>query len=297
VKHRRTYRDDLLRERPAGQLNVAVGGDPDAPPVLLVHGLSGTWRAWRPTIAGLIRDHFVVAVDLPGFGYSEAMPGPGFDVDDVAGLIGDAVDVLGIDKHVVIGHSLGGAVSVAYCSTRVQRVPALGLIAPAGFLRYPGYVRVAWRSETLHRAGRYGTRIAEPLLWMSGKARHVALHRIMHDPTRMSARDLVHMARGSSLGRATAAAGSYVAGLSLYDRLPALTMPTMVLWGERDRVVPPFRAEEVADALPNLTELVMVPEVGHLPMWEDPPVTNAAIRRLLEHVDETSDEDDLNATG
>src|SRR4051812_25011936 len=107
-----------IRERTAGPLHVAVGGDSGAPPIVLVHGLGGTWRSWGTVPERLAAAYRVVAVDLPGFGRSRPLPGRRFPLEVVGQRIAEALDALGIDQHLLTGHSMGGGVSIAYAAER-----------------------------------------------------------------------------------------------------------------------------------------------------------------------------------
>ncbi|SFT98497.1 alpha/beta fold hydrolase [Sedimentitalea nanhaiensis] len=115
-----------------GSVHYIETGARDAPPVVLIHGLSGQLQHFTYAIADLLADEFrVIAVDRPGCGYSRR------DSDDLATpteqarMIGEALDALGIERPVLVGHSLGGAVALTMALERPEKTGALALLCPA----------------------------------------------------------------------------------------------------------------------------------------------------------------------
>jgi pimeloyl-ACP methyl ester carboxylesterase len=112
--------------------HVATAGDPGAPPIVLVHGWPQHWWCWRKVIPHLARTHRVYALDLRGFGWSDAPPGP----YDKAGLAADVVrlfDVLEIEKTVLVGHDWGGFVAwlaALQAPERIERLVVLSMNNP-----------------------------------------------------------------------------------------------------------------------------------------------------------------------
>jgi pimeloyl-ACP methyl ester carboxylesterase len=261
---------------------VAVGGDPEAPAIVLVHGLGGTWRSWGRVPERLAARFRLVAVDLPGFGGSRPLPGRVFPLDDVAVSLAEALDDLGVEEHLLCGHSMGGGVSITYAADRPSRVSALVLVAPAGLVA-TGAVRPSWRRPFVHRVGREMTRLAVPLVLASGRARRAGFARLVHDPGALSAADALALVRGSVRGRATGPAGITIVYAGLRDRLHLLEMPTLVIWGDEDRVIEAAGGARLVESLPD-GRLLRLPETGHLPAIERPDAVVAAIGRLADEV-------------
>src|SRR5215470_7189080 len=114
------------------------------PAVVLLHGLGGFAESWRSTIEALAPRHTVVAIDLPGFGCSAKPRGPyglGYFAESVAGCL----DALGLGSVSLVGHSLGGAIAVAFTLSRPARVDRLALIGALvpGFYRLSLHYRLA----------------------------------------------------------------------------------------------------------------------------------------------------------
>ncbi len=115
---------------PAGMLNVDDGGEGGLP-VVFVHASAGDTTQWAAQLAHLRKHRRAIALDLRGHGRS-ALPADGrFSVEDFAGDVAAVVDGLGLPRFVLVGHSLGGAVCVAYAGAHPERVAGLFLLDPA----------------------------------------------------------------------------------------------------------------------------------------------------------------------
>jgi pimeloyl-ACP methyl ester carboxylesterase len=259
-------------------LNVALGGDESAPPLVLLHGLAERWQVFGRLITLLAPHLRTVAIDLPGFGASPPLPGGGFDLGVVCERVEAVIAELGLERPAMLGHSLGGGVAVRYASERPGALRALVLLAPAGLIA-TGAVRPSWRRPRLHALGRTLLRAAIPLV-VSDAFRERAFARVVGDPAALDADLARELAQGAVHGRSTPAAGIEIVHAGLRDRLGALTLPTLVIWGARDRVVSPGYAEPLRDAL-AAGRLLLLAEAGHVPMCEQPDAVAAAVLDLL----------------
>jgi pimeloyl-ACP methyl ester carboxylesterase len=241
-------------------------------PLVLLHGLGSSQRAWDPVVPALAERFDVLAVDLPGFGDSEPFPPqlephPAALAAAVDGLLGD----LGIEAPHAVGNSLGGWVALELAHSRA--VASLTLLSPAGL--WPGSTP-RYNRATL-RATRWLARHGRPLApMMSSRAgRTLVLGQTHGRPWRMSAdqaRTTIR-AMGSSPGfDATFAATldrRYLAG-------PRIDAPVTLAFGSRDLVLLPHQSRHL-DQLPAGTHLTTLPGCGHIPMFDDPPAVTALI--------------------
>ena len=267
------------RDVRAAGLGVSLAGDDSAPPLVLLHGLAERRQVFdwlAPALAPHLR---LVALDLPGFGSSPPLPGDGFDLGAVCGRVEAALAELGLDRPAMLGHSLGGGVAVRYAAERPGALRALVLVAPAGLLA-TGAVRPSWRRPRTHALGRVALRAAIPVIVGSRRLRERTFARVVGDPHGLGAALARELLMGAAQGRSTPVAGIEIVHAGLRDRLDALTLPTLVVWGGRDRVVSPRYAEPLRDALPD-GRLLLLPESGHVPMCEEPGALAAAVRELL----------------
>ncbi|HEX8646958.1 MAG TPA: alpha/beta fold hydrolase, partial [Thermoleophilaceae bacterium] len=112
------------------------GGAPDAPPVVLIHGYGDTADGWRKVVPGLLAQHRVIAIDVPPFGRSGDPRAPVL-IDFYREFFPRLFEELGLERATVIGHSLGGAISLHLTLERPDMVERLGLVAPAGLGKGP----------------------------------------------------------------------------------------------------------------------------------------------------------------
>ncbi|RSS41211.1 alpha/beta fold hydrolase [Streptomyces sp. WAC08241] len=263
---------ELTGEHDTGRahgLHVVHDGPRQAPPLLLIHGSGASGATWGPVVPALARHHHVVRVDLPGCGQSP--PAPSYDVPAQADRVAAVLDGLGLRAVAVAGHSSGGYVATALAERRPDLVGSLALIgsgpAPDALLPQPLVLRAllapplgpllwAWRSDAVIRKG-IGATAARPV----------------EVPDDMVA-DLRH-----GTYRTTRAVlrcnGAYIAERSVPERLAALGVPLLVVFGGADPRWEPSSAHRYA-AVPG-ARVETLPGVGHLAMLEAPGRTAALL--------------------
>jgi len=246
---------------------------------VLLHGLAERRQVFSRLLPLLVPRLRVAAIDLPGFGASPPLPGGGFDLGVVCERVAAAIAELGLERPAMLGHSLGGGVTVRYAAERPGTLRALALIAPAGLIA-SGAVRPSWRHPRLHALGRVALRAAIPLIASRRGLRERAFARVVGDPSSLDAALARELLMGAAEGRSTPAAGIEIVYAGLRDRLDALTLPALVVWGARDHVVSPRYAEPLRDALPD-GRLLLLPEAGHVPMCEQPAEVAATVLGLF----------------
>jgi pimeloyl-ACP methyl ester carboxylesterase len=221
-------------------------------PLLLVHGLGGSWRWWSPLVGPLSSHRRVYMVDLPSlrrFGRPK----------ELGEWLGGWLDAADLGRVDVAGHSLGGLAAAELAAGRPQRVRRLVLVAPAGI---PCNRSIVGRAGPLAGA-LYDIRDSLPM---------VAL-----DALRAGPRSLAH---GVAL----------VSSRDLRNELPAVRAPVLLVWGEGDYLVPHRLAGEWQRALPS-SRLVLL-SCGHVPMLEAPgEVARSIIAFLDEEVTDDFDDE------
>lgn len=287
------YRNDRPQEinEAIEERNVEVDGLPirylaagGGPPLILLHGVGDNALDWRWVIPALARDHLVYAPDLPGSGGSSKPAADSYSPAFFESFVGSFLDALGVERAAVVGNSLGGLAGLRFALSEPGRVAALGLVAAAGMgrkvspalrsLSLPGYggLAVAWgarRPGAAQRAlGRSALLFARPRRvpgkWLKEQ------YRLARIPGFLKAQ--------LATVRGQVGIGGQREVLS--DRLPGLRTPTLVVWGERDRVLPASQAHEAAARLPN-GSLELIPDCGHLPQVEHPDRFAAVLGRFL----------------
>lgn len=216
------------------------------PPLILVHGLSGSGRWWRPVRARLGEGRDVHILDLPSIHPRDA---PRW-------LVG-RLDRDGIERAHLVGHSLGGMICARAAASAPDRIARLVLIAPAGVPTGRHLVGHAGPlARSLAQVPEYGPRIALDALRAGPALLRAALYAVSHD---------------------------------LRAELAQVEAPTLLVWGERDHLMPPRLADEWQHALRD-ARVVLVP-AGHVPMWDAPAELAAAVLDFLEEpADEARDD-------
>ena len=258
---------------------------PGRPPLLLLHGLLVTSHSFTRLIPELAGERRVLAPDLPGCGDSDRPPPilcAGYSARWQAAAVLELIDRLGLAQVDIVGHSWGGAIAVCLADAAPERVRRLALVDPTLFAmpvpiegrlaQVPGlgpyvFKNMYRRNELRRYLGRAFSRdhlVDEAdvdLYWdrlaRSGgrEAAHAMLMQLMN-PDTMAA---------------------------MQPRLRAITAPTLIVWGERDAIVPHEHAARVAEAVPG-AKLRWLPGCGHTPAEEQPEALAALLR---EHLDPT----------
>ncbi|HLM75662.1 MAG TPA: alpha/beta fold hydrolase [Polyangiaceae bacterium] len=252
------------------------------PPIVLLHGRGHAASMWLPLLPALARERRVIAIDLPGFGHSSAEPFGRGSTDEAVRFFTDPMELmlmgLGIQEPILIGHSLGGLVSVEIALRGSLRPRGLGLIGSMALgpaMSYP--------SRAFFRAG------PERVARVMGPA---ITRRISNFPDTPQGRKLsaleyeLYSVRGGRPDAAAAFNALFPAVGEAFNRLPHLpeiTCPALLLWGGRDEVFPPSVAEGAARVMQK-PELRIEKDLGHAPHIEAPdrivPVILDFIARL-----------------
>jgi len=254
------------------------------PALLLIHGLMGYSFSWRYNIAALSRDFTVYAPDLIGTGFSEHALGADYTLRGAAERMLEFADQLGVKSLNLLGTSHGGGVATQLASLAIERgrpkIERLILVAAINPWSRHGKKRVAVLSNPL-------AALAFRMGWDYTRRYHsFFLRRMYGDPGKVTAATL----NGYAAGLAQAGTAEY--GLAvvrhwrqsvnelreLYPRLKSL--PTLIVWGDRDCAVSPDSAQMLQRALPA-SELVMLPQIGHLPYEECPEEFNRILLDFL----------------
>jgi pimeloyl-ACP methyl ester carboxylesterase len=274
----------------AHQRWVIVEGDPvntidlgEGPPVVFVHGLSGSWQNWLEQLPVMAAEHRVVAMDLPGFGHSP-MPNGEISIAGYARLLDGLLGALGIDAAAVVGNSMGGFIGAELAISFPQRVARLVLVSAAGLSTHndpiptramPALVRLerilaasaAWlatRSETAMRRRRL---------------RAATLNVVVRHPSRLPAALAAEQVRGAGKPGFLAALGAIV-HYHVRDRLPEIACPTLIAWGDRDRLISVRDADVFEQLIPD-SRKVIFKDTGHMAMLERPGAFNALVEGFL----------------
>ncbi|NVO04528.1 MAG: alpha/beta fold hydrolase [Rhodoferax sp.] len=245
------------------RMHIAESGPRDAPAVVLVHGFASslqTWDGWRQTLE---QDHHVVRLDVAGFGLSG--PDPGADYSDAAEVrrLLSLLDTLDLPSVVLVGHSLGGRVAWNFAAAHPERVSKLVLLAPDGF-SFPDAkgeftFEVPWYATVLRHA------LPQWLVRKGLESAYVDASRL-DETTVIRYRDLL---LGPGVRQALLDRMAQTRNGDPLPRLHSLPMPTLLLWGAEDQLIPVRHAQDFVHAIPQ-AQLLVLPQLGHLLQEEQP---------------------------
>jgi pimeloyl-ACP methyl ester carboxylesterase len=253
------------------------------PPVVMLHGLGATKAEFLPTVSALARDYRTIAVDLLGFGDSDKPLGASYGPDFQARGIARLLDALGLERAHFVGHSMGGRIALELGFRSPERTLGLVLMTPA----------MAWLRE--RRWAPY-LRLVRPelgLLQVTPRPLVEAFMRraIPGSDTPWGAAAIDEFVRVYTTARGRAAL--YAAARHVYldephgengfwTRMRELSPESLFIWGTRDALVPNAFLRHVEEAVPAARHVEL--DCGHLPQFERPRETHAAIARFLETV-------------
>ena len=252
-------------------------------PIVFVHGLSGSWPNWLEQLPVLAERHRVIALDLPGFGHSP-MPAEEISIPGYARLLDRILQQLRIDAAVVVGNSMGGFIGAELAIAFPRRVERLVLVSAAGLSTHahPGATRAVPSMRRLERI------LAPSGAWVASRsdavARHprlreAALSVVVRYPSRLPAALVAEQIRGAGKPgfiQALQATLDY----DVRERLPEIACPTLVVWGDRDRLITVRDADVFAQMIPD-SRKVIFHDTGHMAMLERPAAFNALLEDFL----------------
>ena len=257
------------------------------PVLLLLHGITSSSATWDKVIGPLAKRFTVIAPDLLGHGLS-AKPRGDYSLGAYASGVRDLLVALGIDSATIAGHSLGGGVAMQFAYQYPEKVDRMVLVGSGGLGRE---VHLVLRASTLPGAG-----LALPLLGskpvrdvvggVSGALARIGLR---------ASRDVVEIGRGiATLAQSDSRAAFLHTSraimepggqrVSAADRLYlAEHLPTLLVWGERDSLIPVAHGRTAAELIPG-SKLIVYPKAGHYPHRDEP---TAFAKALIEFVQAT----------
>jgi pimeloyl-ACP methyl ester carboxylesterase len=259
--------------------DVGPRGDPE--PIVLIHGTSASLHTWDGWVRSLATQRRVISFDLPGFGLTGPFGGA-YARDDYRGatyarFLLDLLDELKLERVVLAGNSLGGEVAWRTAVLAPQRVSRLILVDAAGPAFTPESMPLGFVIATVPLLNR----VTEWVLPRSLVAEGVA--NVYGDPSKVTP-ELVDRYFELTLREGNRRAlgermRQYMPGEDA-GQIQSVRVPTLILWGGKDRLIPPAVAKEFERAIAG-SRLVMFPALGHVPQEEDPAATVAAVKAFL----------------
>lgn len=270
----------------ADSLDIAYVDEGSGPyTLLMIHGLGTYLPTWRKNVEGL-REHFrCIAVDLPGYGKSTKAAHP-HGMAFFAATLQLFIEKSGLEHVVLVGHSMGSQIAVAMALEHPEAYEALVLLAPAGF-------------ETFSDADRqWFANFAKPEIYLSFTEEQIIRNFHLNffafpEDAQFMIDDRLYMRQTVEYNRYCQMIPRCVSSMlqePVFERLSEVNIPTLVIYGENDALIPnrllhpelttlgvaKAGVEKLSDA-----RLVMVPQSGHMVQWEGADPVNEAIRAFL----------------
>ncbi len=261
------YRDEGPRNDPA--------------PLVLLHGTAASLHTWEGWVARLRADKRVITFDLPGFGltgpFAGDYPRDDYRADTLARFTLDVLDALHVRRFAIGGNSLGGEVAWRVAALAPARVDRLVLVDATGYAFAPLHIPIGFQVARIPVFNRVAEALTpRPVIEASVKD-------VYGDPRRVTG---ALVDRYYELLTREGNRRALNLRLRLVDtdlapeRIPTLRVPTLVLWGGLDRLVPPVNARHFQHDIAG-SQLVMLPGLGHVPQEEDPAQSVRPVRAFL----------------
>jgi 4,5:9,10-diseco-3-hydroxy-5,9,17-trioxoandrosta-1(10),2-diene-4-oate hydrolase len=272
------------------QLAYRESGTSTSPPMFLLHGLAETSAFfWRPLIACFERQFRIIAVDLLGHGDSDS-PSDGYEIEKQAELIALMMDQLNIPSAIFIGHSLGGVIAARLAIESPSRVQKLILYdTPLSdsppknflmFLRKVPFTALALLSSVVFPKSVSRLALSVAPLRLATRLFLKRWH-IPYDPNRLDNEFLDHSVRNSSVALMESARSAYM-GHNIVKDLCRLNVPTCMIVGDSDMLVPVSIAERMAKLIPD-AKLFIIERASHVSLIDRPQEFNDILTQFLTH--------------
>lgn len=283
VDWRQHHRWVEVASRPVNVIDIGPGADsgPASGTIVWIHGLSGSWQNWLENLPVLAAAGWrCIAMDLPGFGASP-MPAEKISMSGYAAIVDELLRTLGVTRAVVVGNSMGGFVGAEIALRFPTWVQKLVLVSPAGLhiesQRNVYRAAAATAAITAMTAGWLASR-ADVVVRRPGLRRQLLAIVAAH-PGRLPAPLAAEQLRGSGKPGFVPALDA-LTSYPLRDRLSSITAPTLVVWGDKDPLIPVRDAWEFGRLIEG-SRVVVYEDTGHVAMLERPVAFNALLEEFL----------------
>jgi pimeloyl-ACP methyl ester carboxylesterase len=250
-------------------------GPKDAPVLLLLHGFGSSLQTWDVWAGKLDKKYRVIRLDLPGFGLTGPSPSDDYSELNDLNTLTRFVDSLGITDLSVVGHSMGGKIAWTFAAAHAERVKALVLMAPDGFpqpeaIGTKPYAMPAIMGVMKFSLPKYFVRKSiEPAFVDLNELDDKLVNRY-HD-----------MLRAPGVRAAILARANQTIYTDPVPRLKQIKAPTLLIWGDEDKMIPSSNAKSYAAVLEN-SETVLIPKLGHLLHEEHAELGFAKVTEFLD---------------
>ena len=247
-------------------------GTPNGRPLMLLHGMSTSADSFRETMHELASDHWLIAPDIPGFGYTDSTTP--YNFPHLVEWLAAFCEALHLSSVTLLGHSFGGTLAMTHAVTYPENVDKLLLLAPAVLTSgsYPDFVKRIGVGLGLIDLG---SAVSQSKMWVRRQIKTPFYNPDLIDDSVWDRRLADY-----ELARQSADVLKASAFHDLRPHLAKVDHEICLVWGANDNVVPPSDAEQLAAVFPN-SQTHLLPECGHAPMIEKQEEFQAIARDFL----------------
>ncbi|MBI1730381.1 alpha/beta fold hydrolase [Candidatus Acetothermia bacterium] len=261
--------------------HVVVKGD--GSPIILLHGFASYGYSWRHNIDALAESHCVYALDMPGFGLSDKPAKHDYSLSAQAGFVLAFMDAMHLDRVALAGNSMGGGVALEFAVRFPERLSGLIIISSVGLRpdRLPRWIR-KMAAQLVKGGSLSGLFVPGPkrLRWI--------MEYLYHDPSKIETQDIKAFLLPMQTSEFRQALCAMIETLHLeladVDRIEMIKIPTLVLWGQEDRVLSPAHAFQFSSVLQN-SQMKIISNAGHALIQEQPRIVNEQMVQFLKQID------------
>lgn len=262
------------------RVHYRLEGDPaDSSPLVLIHGTSSSLHTWDSIVPALRTNRRILRMDLPGFGITGPAPDRVYGLDRYHLFLDSLFDRLGIRNCIIGGNSLGGLIAWSYAMHDSDRVKGLVLIDAAGYPRGKEEGNIGFKLAAMPGVGRVLSKFTPRILIrksLEGSYGNPALisealvdryyDLLLREGNREAVIDMFSSRRPAQ-----------------HDRISLIRKPTLIIWGDRDRLIDVSNAYRFRQDIPG-SRLLVIPGSGHVPMEESPGEVIGAMKEFLRNL-------------
>ena len=256
----------------------------DSLPLVLIHGTGASLHTWEPWVAELIATKRIVTFDLPAYGLTGPNANHDYSQKAYVDLLDSLLIKLKINRCILGGNSLGGSVSWNYAIQHAEKIKKLILIDAGGYPLNSTSVPIAFKLAKVPILNNLLEKITPRSMVES------SIKNVYFDPTKVS-KELIDRYYELTLreGNRTAfrerlaSSKNTISKNNTSQLIKTIKVPTLVLWGDHDQLIPVASAYKFHEDLPNDT-LVILKNLGHVPMEEDPKASIMAVKEFIEKI-------------
>lgn len=249
----------------------------DSLPIVLIHGTGASLHTWEPWVKELKNEHRIITLDLPAYGLTGPNKTGDYSQDFYTDFMEKFLSKLNVQHCILGGNSLGGSITWAYALEHPERVSKMILVDAGGYPMISKSVPIAFQAARIPVINNLFKYIL-PRSIIEKSLQNVYVHDEKITP------ELIN--RYYDLASRTGNRGAFVNRMKSsfqsdkYLKINALKISTLIIWGEKDGLIPLEVAEKFHNDLPNDT-MIIFKDLGHTPMEEDPMMTVKAVKEFL----------------